>query len=350
MGLLKVTGTINPQQVWPNGRSDSDTVRLQIDTTQGGFFFRANATGAFKRTRVFEHGFVKGKFGLPKSPISSGKVTIRLQGIDSPELHYRPEALPAANTAQGKLITPEHRVRYHDVNKEYRQKQGETSSSALHDLLNPPGGPAVFPCTVVTNVDAPGDPFDSYGRLVGDVLVTIGRKQININQWLCSNGWTLPAFYDSMTNAEIGVLRTLCKKAREKNKGLWPFFSSHVAPFNFALQYENVKLADLSPALAKDKGKFIMPKLYRRQTTYAARKAAGIFSGTYQAFVASQHKSFVPIEVFLLHGKNGKLEFLEDHLHQNNFDLSPDELVFTEDRSTLVDAPSKTAKAITAWF
>lgn len=348
MGQLKVTGTINPQQVWPNGRSDSDTLRVQIDAAQDGFFFRAKTTGTFKRTRVFEHGFVKGRFGLPKSPISGGKVTIRLQGIDSPELHYRPEALPAANTVKGKAITVDQRARYHDVNKEYRQKQGETSSSALHDLLNPPGGPALLRCTVVTNVDKPGEPFDAFGRLVGDVLVTLGGKQININQWLCDNGWTLPAFYDSMTNAEINLLRALCKDARAKKKGLWPQFSNHVSTFDFALQFENPKLVDVN--LAKDKGKFIIPKLYRRQTTYSAQKAAGIFNGTFQEFVLSQHKSFVPIELFLLQGKDGKLEFLEDHLHKNKFDLNPDELVFVEDRSTLVDAPSKTANVITAWF
>ncbi len=348
MGTLKVTGTINTQQIWPNGRSDADTVRVQVDGAQDGFFFRAQSSGAFKRTRVFEHGFVKGRFGLPQSPISKGKVTIRMQGIDSPELHYRPEALPAANTTAGQLITAAQRAKYHDLNKEYRQKQGETSSSALHDLLNPPGGASVLPCTVVTQVDLPGEPFDAFHRLVGDVLVKIGGKEININQWLCRNGWTLPAFYDSMTNAEITVLRTLCNQARKQNKGLWPLFSNHVSPFDFALQYENPKLADIN--LAKDKGKFITPKLYRRQTTYAARKGAGIFTGSLQAFVASQHKSFVPIDLFLLHGKNGKLDFLEDHLHQNNFDLDPDQLVFVEDRSTLVAAPSKTAAEITSWF
>lgn len=348
MGMLKVVGTIDTQQVWPKGRSDSDTLRVQIDMPQGGFFFRAKANGAFKRTRVFDRGFVKGKIGLPKSPISKGKVTIRLQGIDSPELHYRPEALPSDKTSAGKAITANQRKRYHDVNKEYRQKQGEISCDALYKLLNPPGGATVLPCTVLTQVNSPGDPFDTYGRLVGDVLVTIGGKQININQWLCNNGWTLPAFYDSMTNDEINVLRALCRQARKQTKGIWPQFSNKIAPFNFAQQYEDPKKIAIN--LAKDKGKFIIPKLFRRQTTYAARKSAGVFSGSFEAFVTTQHKDFIPTESFLLLGDGGKKDFLENHLKKNSFDLDPDQMVFIEDRSTLVDAATMTAAKITNWF
>ena len=348
MGLLKVTGTIDTATIWPAGRSDADTVRLLVDVSTGGFFFRANATGAFRRTRVFEKGFVTGKFGPPKSPLSKGKVTVRLQGIDSPELHYRPEPLPSVKTAEGKKISASKRARYHDVNHEYRQKQGETSSNALHDFLTSSGSPTVLPCTTLTQVDLPGDPFDSYGRLVGDVIVKIGTKSININQWLCRSGWTLPAFYNSMSNAEITVLQNLCKTARQQHTGLWTFFSDHISPFDFGLTYEDPKKVTIN--LAKDKGKFNIPKIFRRQTTYAARKKAGIVNDSFAAWVATQHKSFIPLPLFLLHGKNGKPDFLENHLTHATFDLDPDQMVFVEDVSTLVSGPSPTAPAITKWF
>ncbi len=348
MGMLKVTGTIDTTSIWPAGRSDADTVRLQIDVTSGGFFFRSTATGAFKRTRVFDKGFIKGKFGAPKSPISKGKVTVRLQGIDSPELHYRPEPLPNMNTTEGKKITAAQRTRYHDVNHEYRQKQGETSSKALHDFLSAKGGPSVLPCTILTQVDLPGDPFDSYGRLVGDVIVKIGGKDVNINQWLCRSGWTLPAFYNSMTNAEINVLLKLCKTAKQQQVGLWKFFSKQIAPFDFGLVYEDPKKVPVN--MAKDKGKFIIPKVFRRLTTYAARKKAGIVNATFPAWVATQHKSFVPLALYLLHGTNGAKDFLENHLIQNTFDLEPDQMVFTEDVSVLLSGPTATSPAITKWF
>jgi endonuclease YncB( thermonuclease family) len=355
MGMLKVTGTLDTASIWPAGRSDADTVNLKIDVPSGGFSFRSGATGAFKKTKVFETSFVKVKFGKPKPPIrANGKITVRLQGIDSPELHFRPEALPNAASKAGKTITTAQRSAYKVLNKEYRQVQGESASDALHKLLTQPGIPAILPCTILTQVKLPGEPFDSYGRLVGDVIVPIGGKQINLNQWLCTNGWTLPAFYNSMTNAEITVLRNLCANAQKKNLGLWKYFSQTVSPFDFSLIYENPKKIAID--LTKDKGKFLIPKLFRRQTTYATRKKIGIvaLNMTFKAWVqdleADKKKGFIPLRAYLLQGKKGKRDFLANHLIGGKFDLQPDQMVFVEDDSFLLSAPTANAPHVTNWF
>jgi hypothetical protein len=102
--------------------------------------------------------------------------------------------------------------------------------------------------------------------------------------------------------------------------------------------------------MGKDKGKFIIPKVFRRLTTYAARKKAGIVNSPFPAWVATQHKSFVPLNLYLLHGTNGAKDFLENHLLQNTFDLEPDQMVFTEDVSVLLSGPTATSPAITKWF
>lgn len=132
MGMLQVTGTIDTASIWPAGRSDADTVNLKVDVSAGGFSFRSSSSGTFLPTKVFEKGFVKVKFGKPKSPIrSNGKITVRLQGIDSPELHFRPEALPSATSAAGKLITSAQRLAHKALNQEYRQMGGGDSKRCL---------------------------------------------------------------------------------------------------------------------------------------------------------------------------------------------------------------------------
>lgn len=212
----------------------------------------------------------------------------------------------------------------------------------------------------MTQVKLPGDPFDSYGRLVGDVIVQIAGKQVNINQWLCSNGWALPAFYNSMSNSEISVLRNLSKTAQTQKIGLWKHFSQTVLPFDFSLVYEDPKKTTIN--LAKDKGKFLIPKLYRRQTTYAVRKKAGLVaqSKTFQAWVKDletnpingkpKGKGFIPLQVYLLQGKKGKRDFLANHLVGNKFNLQPDQMVFIEDDSVLLSGPAASSPPITRWF
>jgi hypothetical protein len=86
-GLLWVGGTIDLSQFWPNGDSDVDTANVVVDAD--GFQFSEDASPqGFRRTHVFEDAFIG-----QKAVIGNGrKVTVRIQGIDAPELHCPPGA------------------------------------------------------------------------------------------------------------------------------------------------------------------------------------------------------------------------------------------------------------------
>src|SRR5205807_9757646 len=67
---------------------------------------------------------------------AKGQLTIRLQGIDAPELHYQPSALEAAEfPGLDKAVFAAKKKQYHDakVVHPYRQLLGATTSKALHD-------------------------------------------------------------------------------------------------------------------------------------------------------------------------------------------------------------------------
>lgn len=69
----------------------------------------------------------------------------------------------------------------------------------------------------MTAVDQPDDAIDTYGRLVGDIEVTLNGKDVTLNQWLMSKGWTVPSFYNSMSADEIQTLLKLGEEARRKS-------------------------------------------------------------------------------------------------------------------------------------
>src|SRR5262249_15877033 len=124
MGLLRLTGTVDSAQFWPDGESDADTVKIHVDISNGGFEFQHHANGQFKPTNVFDNAKSKGKATKPVID-KQNRVTIRLQGIDAPELHYAPAPLGKTK------VTDQQRAAYKAVNKLYRQHIGETAAHAL---------------------------------------------------------------------------------------------------------------------------------------------------------------------------------------------------------------------------
>jgi endonuclease YncB( thermonuclease family) len=143
-GLLRVSGTIDLSQFWPVSGSDADTASVVVDAQS--FEFAPDATiPVFRRTRVFEGAEIRGK-----KLIHSGKVIIRLQGVDAPELHFA-AMIPKKNlTANG---------------TKFWQLLGETATVALRAIL--PKTPSTSSCEVLTRIDKPGDAFDIYGRMAG---------------------------------------------------------------------------------------------------------------------------------------------------------------------------------------
>lgn len=148
--------------------------------------FRENDTAPFQPTDVFEDAKVEGRTSA--APIKNGKLTVRLQGIDAPELHYMPSLLSVAE----KMGLPDARKQaYREVTHSYRQFLGPTASKALHDFLSS-SGEAALACRVFTHVDTPNEVFDTYGRLVGDIKVTVAGERVDIDYWLVEQGLCLP--------------------------------------------------------------------------------------------------------------------------------------------------------------
>src|SRR5215208_5760094 len=218
-GLLRMRGSIAQDQFWPTGRSDADTTKILLTVSPGAIEFRKNSSTPFHSTHVFDHAIVKGR--TKKPAIKNGEVTVRLQGVDATELHYQPSPL---SPTEKKGLNAAKRDAYHSVTHSYRQFLGATATKALRDFLATTGL-APLDCHVFTQVDTPGDVFDTYGRLVGDIEATIAGKLVNINQWLVEHGWAFPTFYSSMTNEEINTFLGVGKTPRSKKSGLWKYLS-----------------------------------------------------------------------------------------------------------------------------
>lgn len=338
VGLLEVEGTIDVSQFWPEGRSDADTTKVVVTIAPDAIRFRKNDASPFQATHVFDNAKVRGRTNT--APIKNGKLTIRLQGIDAPELHYQPSPL---SPAEKKELTDAKRQAYHEVTHPYRQFLGATSSKALHDFLAS-SGEATLACRVFTHVDAPNEVFDTYGRLVGDIEVTVGGHKVDINHWTVEQGFAYPTFYSSMNDDEIKALLALAKTARAKKLPVWKHLAKTIGAFDFDLREPKVNETGV---LATDKGPVILPKLYRRFTNWSARKKAKVTSQNFQKFLGegSGGKPDICYEIddFLTNGIHSATprnfaDFVEGG---TTIKFQPDGLVFGEAPSSLVGADGK---------
>jgi endonuclease YncB( thermonuclease family) len=148
--------------------------------------------------------------------IRNGKITVRLQGMDAPELHYRPVA--AKKKADQ---TEKQHTLYLKWNLEFRQLLAESATIALTAFFQDIGSSPI-PCIVRTAVDAPDEVFDTYGRFVGDIFVHRGGDHVDVNHWIVENGWAFPAFYSSMSEPEITTIVDLANQAFDGGLGVWP--------------------------------------------------------------------------------------------------------------------------------
>lgn len=338
VGLLEVEGTIDVGQFWPEGRSDADTTKVVVAVAPDAIRFRKNDTSPFQPTHVFDHAKVKGRTNT--APIKNGKLTIRLQGIDAPELHYQPSPLSAA---EKKGLPDAKRAAYRKLTHAYRQFLGATSTKALHDFLSR-AGEATLACRVFTHVDAPNEVFDTYGRLVGDIEVTVANRTVDINHWLVAQGFAYPTFYSSMNDDEIKAFLALAKTARTKKLPVWKHLAKTIPAFDFDLREPKINETGV---LATDKGPVILPKLYRRYTNWSARKKAKVTSQNFQKFLGdgSGGKPDTCYEIgdFLANGVHSATprnfaDFVEGG---KKIKFQPDGLVFGEAPSSLVGADGK---------
>jgi endonuclease YncB( thermonuclease family) len=325
-GVLELSGTIDLTQFWPSGDSDADTVKVVVSGPDA-FRFTAHPGAAPKVTHAFEGAQVHGK--LTKDAIDNkGRVTIRLQGVDAAELHYR----PLAPTLNKQKPTAAQRAAFNAASGNFRQHFGETATTELFGFLSKAGRSPIN-CVVRTQVDEPGEVFDTFGRFIGDIIVTIGGKEQDANQWLCENGWAFPTFYSSMTKNEIDTFTQLSEAARKNKTGIWKIVSSDLGPFDPKLIFR--KGGPANPA--QDMGPVIMPKLFRRRSTFAAALSAKMVKGSFKNYLSLEPDDCFETPDFLSQGVHAaKHRVLDEFVSpQSKFLVAAKDLVFHENPSTL---------------
>jgi endonuclease YncB( thermonuclease family) len=346
-GALEISGTIDLAQFYPNGSSDGDTIKLKVGTGKKAFRFYKQTNAAARQTTVFIDGYTisgKKKDGSPqvkKLINSKGTINIRLQGVDTPELHYPIIKVP---TPLKKAIS-----KYLDSHppRVFRQHWGGRVAHELGKFLKSIGG-SPLPCIFRTAIDKPTDAVDSNGRFVGDVLVDNGR--VNIGHWLIEHGWGVPGLYNSMSNEEIRIILDLTQQAWDKQRGIWKTYSDDMNRPDLALTYDD----DLHLQPSKDFGPHVCPKFFRRKIIWEIAQAGGADTGDFRDFYAEHyagHKCFRIDDFLKKHAKAKPVAMhtlLDDAMQLTAW---PEEIVFKEDASRFYigDVDSKRVPTAADW-
>jgi endonuclease YncB( thermonuclease family) len=323
-GTLKVKGTIDLTQFWPTGSSDADTTKIKVTVARNSFSFATDGK-TFKPSSALIGAFSVGT-GRRAVIDAKNRITVRLQGIDAPELHFKAPALRRRSD-----VDDVKRAAFNRANKaERRQHWAETATIALSAKLAT-FGEGIIPCTMLSLVDYPYEAVDTYGRLVG----TIEVQGVELNRWLVSEGWAFPTFYSSMSNDEIEGLRMAMRMGRRKRR-IWPSYSIDVNAFDETLIYRG---AGADPDPAADRGPVLMPKLFRRQVAYRIERAARITRRPFADYLQRSPDSCFMTDDFLENGvHSAETRYLSEFVEDGTFTLEPHELVFREKPSSVVDA------------
>lgn len=336
-GVLQIHGTLEVSQFWPEGRSDADTTSIELNVDEHSFFFQPAGAAEPLETSAFEGAEVRVKGQGPKQVIRTlkttgqRKITVRLQGVDAPELHLR--VTPAVRTA---AMSAAEKDAWEKVKGEYRQLQAEAATVALADVLG--GAGASLAARFETMIDEPNDAVDAYGRFVGDLMVPRGTGELNVNRWLISQGWGTVSFYSSMLPHEIEELRTLSRAAKKRNARR---FYDPAARFDFGHRYrsrpKDVDSTDFFDP-EEDQGPYVMPKVFRRLAQYSTNKRAGFVSGTFQKYLEERSEGCFDTEDFLANGPySATVHRFHEMLESGILAVAPEDLVFQESKARLVD-------------
>jgi len=327
-GILRVKGTIDLEQFWPDGESDADTSKIKVKVGGNSFAFAADGKN-FKITKAYFGAFCVG--ASHKEVIDKqGRITVRLQGIDAPELHYRAAALKkSANVSDAK------RAKFNELNKPFRRQYwGETATVALAKKLSTYAHPVE--CEVISFIEKPFEVVDTYGRFVADIRVG-GKDKTDINLWLSEQGWAYPTFYSSMSQDEIEAYLKTLKSAQKKGR-VWKNYSTDTGKFD-----SKVVFRPHGPAQPdKDRGPVLMPKIFRRQVSFQLQKKAGVIGGSFVDYLKANRDPCFKTDEFLKQGPNtAPVRSLHDFMKGNKFTIKPHEVVFREKFSSLVNKNGK---------
>jgi endonuclease YncB( thermonuclease family) len=347
-GLLRIEGVIDLKQFWQTGKSDADTVKITVDPSTS-FTFQS-AAGKITRTQAFAGAWIKcGKANnagqrKPDFVISKQNlITVRLQGIDAPELHY-PTTVTADLKAKGKR------------NGEFRQRHGGRAAEALRDYIASfvPRGTEKVHCHFESFTDRPTNACDSHGRFVGDVFVGLSAGGESLNKWLVENGWAYPLFYESMRPSEIDVLIQAWKGGRNVRGRAGRSWHAALLPFGEENRIERDYKIPGYPQ--SDTGRVNYPKIFRRQAVFWIRTVGPLSpAGFYDMLkrnTKKEHDYLLTHKAFeKLKGKKPKKwQRLVDYVGRNGrTKFTPIALVFKEEPSTLYRGSCTNPSRVTRW-
>jgi endonuclease YncB( thermonuclease family) len=343
MGKLTIDGTLDVSQFWPAGESDADTTKLVVDVTLATHpvHYQAFPNAPAQPTAVYDAAHVK-PFGAPQPVIKDGKLTVRLQGIDAPELHVQPGSLSKTKWKGKALGSLKGLKRPNGTSlvTKYRQPQAETGTVRLATFLAQRANGAPLPVRFVSELDheqGPGAAIDKYGRFVGNILVEPGTPtEVDINLWILEQGLALVALYNSMQRPEIDACVTAYARGANAQGGIARFVTKTITTFDPDLLYRKKGSVIQNEAQAR----FIHPKLYRRQCTWWAYKAAKKFTSGFDTFLGlSKDDTFFETAEFLNSGPLSAIQIpLKEMVTGGKVVWSADEVVFKEGSSTLYGA------------
>lgn len=345
MGTLRITGVVELEQFWPINDSDADTTKIKLTVGDNSFEYRETGATVFNKTVVFKDAVSRGSISTPVVKTSKRDgvqtITVRLQGVDAPELHYK--AAPLKNKPD---ITPAQRAAFNKLNVERRQCFAESATVSLFNHLKQFTDTGVVVVVFESEVDKPFEVVDTYGRFIGNIVVNGDR---DINTWLVENGWCSPAFYTSMSNDEIDIFLKAWVKGKKIKGRTSKSISKIASTFNWDLVYRKPGTIQ-NFMVGEDKGKTIMPKIFRRQVAWmVAKKAKVISAGTsFKAQLKKSPDQLILLNDFLTNGSTAsKVYALDDFISIDNKILkNPEEFVFQEKPGTLINS---NGEKITTW-
>lgn len=352
-GLLTIDGILRLDQFWPKGKSDGDTVKITIPKgTTSAFKFAPSQTGKAKVVHTFDTSLSYDVKTLPAKSIKFAKkvvtqprgktnvgvrqVTIRMQGIDTSELHYK------IYDARTLVQIPKANRK---VNVEYYQPLGASAALKLRELIQAVGTGDPLPCQFRTRVDTAAEAIDKYGRFIGDIWVTVGGTDVNLNDAMLEQGLAVPAFYESMLTDEIAMKIAAAKAGAKVPDRLATHYRAKVGKLDKRLKYApfTARAKANLPKIGSDRGLVIHPKLYRRLCRWTilrdgkAKRKNGSIPSTYEGYLR-EDESLKTIQLtrdFLKQKKaTPKLDFFR-FFKNNTLKLDPEEIVFPEARSYL---------------
>jgi len=194
---------------------------------------------------------MKEVLALPRAhlvrPGKDTSVSVRLEGIDAPELHYAGAQQPAAKPALERL---------------------------LREIGWPPEavgeGPGVARVPRGVLVQLVTSACDAHGRVIAYLYDaspagnTLPRVADSVNARLVDAGVVYPLAYDSQPARDARLFRELAGGARRAGRGVWARDRTRKG---VALRSEG----SLGPY-----GSLVLPKVFRRTVTYFREAAAGV--------------------------------------------------------------------------